>query len=716
MIKKCFNWMLMVSMVCCLSLGVTSCKDDDDNNNESKNVSADPLDNDEARTAWRWLCTLTNTESLDANWQSKTYEPTVGEPSANNEFTRIIIVDDLDDAKEHFASLADKETSELAGKVTIDGGAAGTMVWEPSKAGAENIAVVTVNSRIMPHLQKLVYCTEDQKGQNGSLFGNNMKGTPYYRFGDVIQDPDGYYWVCVRPSFAPINKECKSKGDSHWINIINDSYDGDNEGLPDANVKKNWNNLEKYNHQTILLPTGLSYSREHIYNLSQLIWALIDPEAYAHANEGVTDAALGGFPYTYNGQKFVQTVAAYWDDLGIWKKLFNHNYEEMKKLDEINFFYQGYSWTFGETGYCWLYTSTGYQKSCTGKESNDKKQFNFVREGFDITHFAYSSDGKKPWKRFYEQDDLKKSGTWVVRYKKGDELMTAGKYDYYAAITSSHGITYDTYRYNDKKGIAAGSEVTPETEETFVKPEKDFVIRVGCILGSDYQLYMSAADAYAAGVKPIAIVVRAPDPRIENDVLEFGSEYHYMAMAVTDVGPAAWAADENSFGICASVETDYDFVTFLDGSKWTETMAWGCNRRGHSHPIANACRSFVPEGSTEAAHNTDVFSNWFLPSAGQWVKAITGLDSEHIKWNYNSGKFPETIEGNTYDTLRSLFLNAGVGDCTPSGTYWTCTNRSQDIGCFIKLELDKAITFSEEYDEDNAIKTKQYKARPFILF
>ena len=79
---------------------------------------------------------------------------------------------------------------------------------------------------------------------------------------------------------------------------------------------------------------------------------------------------------------------------------------------------------------------------------------------------------------------------------------------------------------------------------------------------------------------------------------------------------------------------------------------------------------------------------------------------------------PKKIEyqGNTYDTLRSLFLNAGVGDCTPSGTYWTCTNRSEDIGCFIKLELDKAITFSEEYDEDNAIKTKQYKARPFILF
>ena len=202
---------------------------------------------------------------------------------------------------------------------------------------------------------------------------------------------------------------------------------------------------------------------------------------------------------------------------------------------------------------------------------------------------------------------------------------------------------------------------------------------------------------------------------LENDVLEYGSQYHYMAMALADVGPAAWAADENSFDICSSVESDYDFVAFLDGSKWTEKMAWGCDRRGHSHPIAKACREFVPAGSTEDARNTDVSSDWFLPSAGQWVKAFTGLDSEHIKWNYNSGKFSESITGSTYDMLRSLFLNAGVGDCTPSGIYWTCTNRSEDTGCYIKLEKDKAITFSEEY-EDNAIKTKQYKARPFILF
>ena len=263
----------MAVLVVGVGFGVTACSDDDDDNNGTEQRSdVDPLDNDEARTAFRWLCALTDAQTIDANWQSKTYEPTIGVASENNEYTRIVVVETLDEAKVSFASIADKETSELGGKVTVSGGAAGTMTWEPSKAGAENLAVVTVNSRIMPHLQKLVYCTEDQKGQNGSLFGNSMKGTPYYRFGDVIQDPDGYYWVCVRPCFAanPADETgyTDTKGDSHWINIFNAAESGGKVEMPKANVKDSWNNLAKYNHQTIKLPTGLAYNREHLFNLA----------------------------------------------------------------------------------------------------------------------------------------------------------------------------------------------------------------------------------------------------------------------------------------------------------------------------------------------------------------------------------------------------------------------------------------------------------------
>ena len=91
---------------------------------------------------------------------------------------------------------------------------------------------------------------------------------------------------------------------------------------------------------------------------------------------------------------------------------------------------------------------------------------------------------------------------------------------------------YDTYRYNEKKNINAGAKITPETEDTFVKPEKEFRVGLGSIIGSDYDFYASAADAYAAGVHPIAIIVSAPNSYGGNNEVEYGSKYHYMAMAL----------------------------------------------------------------------------------------------------------------------------------------------------------------------------------------
>ena len=101
--KKVTNWMLMVALVCGLSLSVTSCKDDDDNNtSEQKKDDVSPLDTDDARVAFRWLCVLAGVDKLDDNWQSKQYEPIVGDASQNNAFTRIIVVKDLQEAQEDF--------------------------------------------------------------------------------------------------------------------------------------------------------------------------------------------------------------------------------------------------------------------------------------------------------------------------------------------------------------------------------------------------------------------------------------------------------------------------------------------------------------------------------------------------------------------------------------------------------------------------------------
>ena len=277
--KKLLNMMLMVALMSGLSQFVTSCKDDDDKNtSEERNNDADPLDTDEAQTAWRWLCALTNAKTLDNNWSSKTYEPTVGVASENNANTRIVVVADLDEAKSKFASLSGVGVNELGGELTVSQAGVGKLVWTPSKAGAQNLAEVTVDTKLIPRLTKIVYCTEDQVGVNGGLFGDTVTGTAYYRLGDVVEDSEGYYWVCVRPSF-----DQGDKVKSHWINIFNGSETGKSTKdewmyIPDENVYSKYNNLEKYERRTILLPTKLKYSREHINNLANLVFALLDPD------------------------------------------------------------------------------------------------------------------------------------------------------------------------------------------------------------------------------------------------------------------------------------------------------------------------------------------------------------------------------------------------------------------------------------------------------
>ncbi len=159
--------MLMATLLMCLSMNIVSCKDDDgnsDNKNEQRNDDADPMDNDQAETAWRWLSALTNAETLTSDWASQTYEPTIGQVSEQNANTRIVVVSDINEAKLNFASMAGLATDELNGEKTVSQSGVGKLVWTPSGENAENLAEVSVDIKIIPTLQKIVYCTEDPIG------------------------------------------------------------------------------------------------------------------------------------------------------------------------------------------------------------------------------------------------------------------------------------------------------------------------------------------------------------------------------------------------------------------------------------------------------------------------------------------------------------------------------------------------------------------------
>ena len=458
--KKVVNWLLMGALVVGLGMGVTSCKDDDDKDDDDgktpENVTGDPMDTDEAQTAWRWLCALTDADSLDAGWAKKTYEPTIGTVSEQNAQTRIVVVSDVDEAKTNFANIADVTTDRLGSEVTVSQDGVGKLTWTPSPAGAQNLAEVEVDTKLIPHLSKIVYCLQEQTGLNG-LFSENCDGIAYYRLGDVVYEKaTKKYWVCVRPAFWQ-----NDKGDSHWIHVFNQPIDG---GLPQSNIYDKYNQVKKYDYHTIMLPTQLKYDRNHLNNFSNLIFALLERDLYAAkvSLKGFKNA-LGGFSYEFHGINFLKNVADCWSEPvangnDIWKILFNRSYKQMANdLQELTFLYKGYQWRVGSTGYVWEFTakrSDVFMRCTPGSESDDKKLYDFGGQGYDIRR--YCSDPKA--------NDLIEGSPrqfndghyyWVTEYKKGEDLMAQGKYSPYEALNGCD----DIYVYNKKSGDQVHNEV-----------------------------------------------------------------------------------------------------------------------------------------------------------------------------------------------------------------------------------------------------------------
>ena len=470
--KKILNIWLFAALISGLSLSVTSCKDDDDDNGGNNNGTEQETgatETDEAMAAYNWLANMTNIDDFTDDWASKTYEPTIGVESKNEANTRIVVVADIDFAKMNFASISGMAIDQLstAQSQTIDG--VGTITWTPSAAGASNLATVDVSTKLIPHLTKIVYCTEDQVGDNG----NGFDGTAYFRFGDVISDLDGYFWVCVKPAFGT---GTAPQQQGYWINVINrDPKNGVWEGsgevapLPTKNIKDKWNKTKDNNNNTILLPTELKSTKEEVHNLGNLVWALLDPKAYQEAaeNKGI---GLGGYDYKYNGRIFCQRVAQKWSERHIWEKLFNRTYAQMKQMKKLNFFYNGYHWLRGSTAGVWIGSSTGYQTVFTKSMDADDTLFEMQEKGAGFDIRRYCSDPKQdaecakagkagyaPAKQFTDTE-----GYWVVRGKTSSDI--AGTF-FHPSVYVNLKNSAEIYRYNSAYHKMEGSEAPVEVDE-----------------------------------------------------------------------------------------------------------------------------------------------------------------------------------------------------------------------------------------------------------
>ena len=350
--KKNFYFLLMAALVCGLSLSVTSCKDDDKDNGPSEEEleqqALEQQDLDNARIAvLDYLADLDEVESSEVDLLSQQFEPVIGVPDGDKESVRIVNTNTMELAAERFADLVGAEIDENTPSYTWTDEKMGTMTYTKNTDGTA-WATVEVNIKQVPQLQKIIFRSPDQGDENAAF-----KGRAYYRFGDVVRrkvQESSYktideYWVCVRPAFGPEKKE-----DSHWacINVV---------------PVKNIYTYTKLS--TMYFPTKLGESKEHMQNLAEMVYAILNPGTWeSNISSNVDNKKMKMFGdfnknnLKYHNKYFWQNVCNGWDKMDI--KIGNSTYDiwnllfetEKQYVDEevnntargMKLLYKGYSW------------------------------------------------------------------------------------------------------------------------------------------------------------------------------------------------------------------------------------------------------------------------------------------------------------------------------------------------------------------------------------
>ena len=439
--------LMMAAMAASLCWGTISCKSDDDNNGNNGNEPTE-AQYEQQQLGWDIITQLSDERTAPADWENKTFEPTIGVAKDDDPYTRIVMTNDVATAATRYGALAGLEIDESTTgyQFSLDG--IGSLNYQRGSENDQYLAQVSVDIKQMPHLKKILYQTEKQAGLNASL-----TGTAYYRFGDVVQDEFGSYWICVRPSFS-----LEGKGDSHWMST---SFP-----LPDENIYhyKGSNTFDYY------LPTGLGKSTEHMQNMVEMLFAMLYPDRWMNAL--MSSPKLPMFHdfstkrMKYHNIYFWQRVDKAWQEQKLYEKLLDITrakaayYITSKGVDIV---YRGYTWPYGSGWNGGVYYAH-YQNGDGNLENNlhGVKYLTMKRDLFTLpldfrTGFDYRIFGDNELFRF------------LVRYKTGKQLSKNKVYNPKTSINGCKDIyVYNKYYYKDApNGIY---DLNSEPEET-PKPE-----------------------------------------------------------------------------------------------------------------------------------------------------------------------------------------------------------------------------------------------------
>ena len=468
--------MLMAALVVGLGTTVTSCKDDDDDNeNLSEKMSAEDAAKEKADKFWSVVGQLINSQEICDDYQGKTFEATIGQADETNPTVRIVATNDMETAAERFGNLIGiDDFDENTASYTWSDPDVGSLTYTKTNGGA-SLATVKVDIKQVPGLQQIVYKTPDQMGTNA-----NFTGTPYYRFGDVVCRKRGAgfneilneYWICVRPC---VGIEGKQK--SHWISLGCLHPENKWEYEVEPNDKKGIYGIKW------TLPTKLGTSKEHMENLAEMLYAIMYPEQWqTNIEQNRKLKMFHDFSHdniNYHNKYFWKRVQDSWNakvyagEQSLWEVLFGMDLEELKQMinnDGLHLLHTGFSWWTSISWNVSLYE--GIYKNGTGTKSNmhDIKYNEIKKNVKNFKHHQDLTTGPYVESEDFFGDDLKR---YIVRYGSDEDVYYDPfhyPYNYYYSFYKTwysafedhdNGFT-DVYNYNHEHEIKPSQDTPAE--------------------------------------------------------------------------------------------------------------------------------------------------------------------------------------------------------------------------------------------------------------
>ena len=695
--KKVFNWMLMAAIVVGLGMSVTSCKDDDDDETKGGGQKTEQTE-DAANTFWNVVSQLVDPDDYTPDYLGKTFEPTIGEPDATNPLIRIVAVNDLTTAAKRFADMVDAKVDENTPSFEYKNDAVGTLTYTRTNDG-KSLATIDVNIKQVPKLQQIRFVNPNENDENGSLFG--FSGTAYYRFGDVIsrENEDGKteYWVCVRPCFS---KEGKST--SHWITVS---------PLPKKNV---WE-YPASNGNTYSLPTGLGKSTEHMQNLAELLYAMMQPhEWYYNLTELKSKPAFfHDFSVNnidYNNQWFFSSVYEAWDEVDskgrtIFELVFNVSDRELFRAmttgGGLKLLYSGYSWWKSFSWNCSLYQAS-YNNGLNASSNMHQEALSCPEHSMESIEFNVNelyNEQTMPLKyqSFFGDDEPR----WIVRVAKGKELASNGKEKEQEALAGCKSVYRYNAHYQDKNfDLKTGPLVTNPGKKTS---------NVGKIVNSNRKLYNTLDECIAdkRGVPVGMVVYDTNDADVDGvNKLHRFMQQNLLCISLMPGFDLKWG-DTGNCGVARYDIDNGDFakmVRNVEGYTNTKSLVEKVNKEGHSHEAAETSWKYWGDGniypgyySIEGQGTSDFATTWFLPSPGEWRLFLKGMhawvcsyDGEQVKTRikamYEKAGFKS---GTTVKIINEVY--DVDNDILPiNDVFWTSADASVSEAYVLAIDKDGA--------------------------